>query len=641
MVLKRVKQFHYFMLPLLFTLGLRAETTCLHLVFTNDIHGALHKVPARFINPEFAPDLTGGAGAYNYVKSVRSKAEQRNESVLLTDGGNLFQGTPLGTQDGGSKMIQWMNWMEYDAFVPGVKDFDQGKKNLIRLKEEASFPFLAANLKGVEGVLPYTIKAFDGFNVGLIGLITPDLKDGSLPKNMEGVSVDPPLDVLNRIIPEVRSKGADLVFVLAHMGLPYDREIEYEKMVERVSTGAKIRITNALELAHFAQDVDVIITGGISKGYDTPWEDPLTHTLVLQNYGNLTGIGHLKLDVDLSAKVITGYTFPTDRGMMITLFQDDIWPDFEMADSIKSWVDAISNTSESNHSELISTIRSLPAQDCPDQQPPAYDEYNIPMVGQVNDLDIMTWNIERFPIDGEKTMKAVAEIIRDLNVDIIGVQEVIKIGKFAEMMSWLPEYDFVLSQQSSFLEQAIIYRKEILTLLGQQEPFAFDDYFFAGRPPLLVDFLWRCGQTDIEITFVNMHLKCCGDGLYRRQQSMKQLHSFLRDRMDLGMDKIIVVGDWNDQIQDEGIYQSFSPFMDDREHFLFVTELIADDPSQQSYPTWPSFLDHILIGKGFFELFDSNGTVRSVNIDEWMGSWDVYENLISDHRPILLSLPLD
>ena len=73
--------------------------------------------------------------------------------------------------------------------------------------------------------------------------------------------------------------------------------------------------------------------------------------------------------------------------------------------------------------------------------------------------------MERFPLKGNSTMKAVAEIIQDLDVDIIGVQEVIKIGDFAEMMSWIPQYGFVLSRQSSFLEQAIIYKKNMLIML--------------------------------------------------------------------------------------------------------------------------------------------------------------------------------
>ena len=71
----------------------------------------------------------------------------------------------------------------------------------------------------------------------------------------------------------------------------------------------------------------------------------------------------------------------------------------------------------------------------------------------------------------------------------------------------------------------------------------------------------------------------------------------------------IVVGDWNDQLQDTGIYQSFSPFINDKENFLFATGRIVSDPNQQSYPTWPSFLDHIMIGRGYFEVFENKGQI--------------------------------
>jgi len=54
---------------LLFSSGLFGESLRIHLLFTNDIHGSIHEGPARFINPEFAPDLSGGAGAFAYVNN--------------------------------------------------------------------------------------------------------------------------------------------------------------------------------------------------------------------------------------------------------------------------------------------------------------------------------------------------------------------------------------------------------------------------------------------------------------------------------------------------------------------------------------------------------------------------------------------
>ena len=623
-------------LSVIFVGVLSGESFRLHLLFTNNIHGAIHEVPARFINPEFSPILSGGAGAYSYVNKLRSEAKDAGDFVLLTDAGNLFQGTQLGTEDGGSRMIRWMNWMNYDAFVPGVRDFDQGVANLFRLNKEAEFPFLAANLEGIDGIKDKKIIEFDGVKIGIIGLITPFIKEGLLPENYEEVKVADLLETLNNQISLIR-KDVDLIFVLSHLGLPYDREIEYEKFIKKIEQDKTIPIRNALELAHYTDDVDVIITGGFNKGYNTPWVDPNTHTIVVQNYGNLTGIGHLTLNIDKEKKLIKDYSFPTERGMMVNLFTDDIWPDPVVADTIKHWVSTVRSQPQSDYSEKISKIDNT---DCVSNKESDYSDYSVPSLGKDNALDIMTWNMERFPLKGSSTMKAVAEIIQDLDVDIIGVQEVIKIGDFAEMMSWIPEYDFVLSRQSSFLEQAIIYKKNMFTVLGQDEPFAFDDYYFAGRPPLVVDFLYSCGNIKQEICVINMHLKCCGDGLYRRQQSMKQLHGFLMEKVASGKNKIIAVGDWNDELQDTGIYQSFSPFINDREHFLFVTEKIVNDSTQQSYPSWPSFLDHIMISNGFIDLFEEQGTIRSVNIDEWIGGWSEYKNLISDHRPILLSLPI-
>ena len=287
---------------IIFVSSLFSNSFKLHLLFTNNIHGAIHQVPARFINPEFSPILAGGAGAYTYVTNLRKEVKASGDFVMLTDAGNIFQGTQLGTNDGGSKIIRWMNWMAYDAFVPGVRDFDQGVENLSRLKGEANFPFLISNLEGIEGKEDYKIIDANGTKIGIIGLITPFLSDGLLPINHQGVEVSDLLSSLNTQIEKIRN-NVDLIFVLSHLGIPYDREDEYKSFISDIEQGKNHPIRNALELAHYTDDVDVIITGGVSKGYNTPWVDPNTHTIVVQNYGNLTGIGHLILNIDQNNKI--------------------------------------------------------------------------------------------------------------------------------------------------------------------------------------------------------------------------------------------------------------------------------------------------------------------------------------------------
>ena len=205
----------------------------LHLLFTNNIHGAIHEVPARFINPEFSPILAGGAGAFTYASKLRKEAKLEKDFVMLTDAGNIFQGSQLGTYDGGSNIIKWMNWMAYDALAPGVRDFDQGVNNLSQLASEANFPFIASNLEGVDGIEDYKIINANGVKIGLIGLITPFISEGLLPEYYEGVAVSDIMKTLGAQIEKIRS-DVDLIFVLSHLGIPYDREDEYDDFIKDI-----------------------------------------------------------------------------------------------------------------------------------------------------------------------------------------------------------------------------------------------------------------------------------------------------------------------------------------------------------------------------------------------------------------------
>ncbi|MBT6778166.1 hypothetical protein HOA87_09315, partial [bacterium] len=229
-----MKRIFPLILFIIFASSIYSRSSKLHLVFTNNIHGAIHELPARFINPEFSPLLAGGAGAYTYVTNLRKEASEAGDFVILTDAGNLFQGTQLGTDDGGTKIMKWMNWMAYDAFVPGVRDFDQGVENLERLIKESNFPFLASNLKGVSGIDNYKVIDANGIKIGIIGLITPFLFDGLVPENYEGVEVLDLLETLNTQIETIRN-DVDLIFVLSHLGLPYNREDEYQSFIKRAS----------------------------------------------------------------------------------------------------------------------------------------------------------------------------------------------------------------------------------------------------------------------------------------------------------------------------------------------------------------------------------------------------------------------
>jgi len=54
--------------------------------------------------------------------------------------------------------------------------------------------------------------------------------------------------------------------------------------------------------------------------------------------------------------------------------------------------------------------------------------------------------------------------------------------------------------------------------------------------------------------------------------------------------------------------------------------------------SWPSFLDNILIGRGLFDDFARDGEVRTLPVQQWFGSFDRYEAVVSDHRPVMVKV---
>ena len=91
------------------------------IVTTNDLHGSLDLQKAYFINPSNPPDIIGASGFSYYMNNLRN--EVKENPILLLDGGNFFQGHPLGIADSGKTIVKWMNEMKYDALVPGNYHF--------------------------------------------------------------------------------------------------------------------------------------------------------------------------------------------------------------------------------------------------------------------------------------------------------------------------------------------------------------------------------------------------------------------------------------------------------------------------------------------------------------------------------------
>ncbi|MEA2096671.1 MAG: bifunctional UDP-sugar hydrolase/5'-nucleotidase [Candidatus Cloacimonadota bacterium] len=333
----------FFGLLLIFSSFLFAEDLLLDIMFTNDIHGGIDRYPATFMNPDFPPILGGGGSAATYIKGVRKLSKAGTRDNLLIDQGDFFQGHPVGTMSEGRAVIKYMNMVEYDLMTIGNHEFDLGEDVLIKTLKLAEFPILSCNIvkKGtdelVDYVVPYIIIEKLELRIGIVGITTTDTEQMSFPDNIKNVDFLPAKKQLQKYVDVVREQDVDLVIVSGHMGLPYNPQPAYDSRYSNPDEKQEERRWgyDAQELAHEVEGIDILFGGHMHKGFAQPWEDPDTHTLVLQGYAYGSSVGHVTIKIDKDTKTISGYESPAIKeGVLVTMFEDEFIPDEVIGDTI-------------------------------------------------------------------------------------------------------------------------------------------------------------------------------------------------------------------------------------------------------------------------------------------------------------------
>jgi len=267
--------------------------------------------------------------------------------------------------------------------------------------------------------------------------------------------------------------------------------------------------------------------------------------------------------------------------------------------------------------------------------------------GTDSTFEVMTWNIEWFPKNGQVTVDYVTDIIEALDVDLLAIQEVDDIPAFEQMMENLISYDGYL-ESSWFAGLAYIYKPDVIQINDIYEIYTTSPYWSPfPRSPMVMDLNYG----NERIIVINNHFKCCGDGILdltnpddeetRRYYASNLLKEYIE--LHFPNENVIVLGDLNDELSDSPQNNVFQLILDDVENYSFTDyEIAMGDISEWSYPTWPSHLDHILITNELFDDFENDSSVIStIKIDEYLtGGWWEYDENVSDHRPVALKLEM-
>ena len=199
------------------------DTVILH---TNDVHG-------RIVEEK---GVIGDAKLATVIEKEREKSDQ---TTLVVDAGDAFQGLPISNSTKGEARAKILNEMGYDAMAVGNHEFDFGLDEAKKYKEILNFPLLSSNtyVNGARLFEAATIvdknKDVAGDEFVVIGVTTPETATKTHPKNVKGVTFTEPIAEVNKVIEEIQAKalaeGKDYkhYVVLAHLGVDTTTPVEW------------------------------------------------------------------------------------------------------------------------------------------------------------------------------------------------------------------------------------------------------------------------------------------------------------------------------------------------------------------------------------------------------------------------------
>ena len=261
------------------------------------------------------------------------------------------------------------------------------------------------------------------------------------------------------------------------------------------------------------------------------------------------------------------------------------------------------------------------------------NDIQITAYGSENSFDLATWNIEQFPKSRSYTIPYLTQIIRDIDIDLIAAQEIDDRSSFFALIDSLDGYEGYLSSLPDYgLQLGLIYKSNVVTISDPDQIFTTDDWAFP-RPPLVASVSVKNDSiTFFDFIIIVLHLKAFGDqeSESRRRTACEKLKDYIDNSLLTESEKdIIVLGDFNDQLDDPPQDNVFEAFLSDTLNYDFLTLPLTDEPTYIN--NYFSSIDHVLITNDVRVEYNS-GDTQVLKIDE---EFSDYLNYISDHRPVL------
>lgn len=296
-------------------------------------------------------------------------------------------------------------------------------------------------------------------------------------------------------------------------------------------------------------------------------------------------------------------------------------------------------------------------------------------------LDVATYNVfflgntitNDGPADRNLQRQNIAEVIRNLQPDIVGVQEVSSEAGLDALMTELGgSYEYILSNRwarsfegpdPTFPPQRVgfIFKKDVVTLIGARVLFEemYDaaragaptplssyptgmasSFYASGRLPYMANFKVTVDGLTKEMRAIVLHAKSGGSQLIDWQRRAFDAKA-LKDSIDAyyASDPVLILGDFNDRLAgsiNAGQPSSYTVFLDDATNYRGIT-LEADQAGRSSFlGSGGNMIDHMIASNEWFTEY-LEGTAVPVDVRSFISN---YAATTSDHLPVVARFEL-
>ena len=272
-------------LSMLLSVVLLGKEVNITILGTSDVHG-------RMVPWNYSTDKADFSGSYSQISEVIKDYRQNNKNVIVVDIGDIIQDNYIEKfiNEPQHPAMTALNEMKYDIIIPGNHEFNFGMDALNKVFKQFDGKVLSANIyykTGERYLEPSTIMTVDGIKVGLIGATTPLVEQFEEESgNVKDMRFAMPADEIRKEVQNMKKQGADVIVLLAHMGLPNENNIPG---------------TGVVDIANEVSGIDVIIAGHEHKNVS---KQVVNGTIITEpyRYGAAISVVDLKFNVDAKGK---------------------------------------------------------------------------------------------------------------------------------------------------------------------------------------------------------------------------------------------------------------------------------------------------------------------------------------------------